>query len=345
MRRTARFRIGNVITGLSLVILAAGLQGTFLLPMRLIKRWQWEHSWAVFTLFGMLLLNWTFSFAVLPHPAALFSSVPSRDLVTLSLFGAGWGIGAVLFGLGMDKLGLALGYPLIMGLSASLGALLPLLYLRAGSLSSVRGFALLAGTAVALIGIAICSLAGARRQTSPGAATGRNPAFAAGLFIALAAGCLCCLPNIGMTFGQTTVAAARGLGASESSAANAVWGVFFTFGGLVNLGYCGFRMARQRNLPLLFGAGSLRNWALALAMAALWIGSFYCYGAGTSKMGGWGAVIGWPALISLSIGVGVLGGIWQGEWKSAPARAQQTLRNGLLLILAAVMILASGNAA
>ena len=50
-----------------------------------------------------------------------------HDLAVLALFGMGWGLGAVLFGLGMDRLGMALGYPIIMGLIAGLGALIPLL--------------------------------------------------------------------------------------------------------------------------------------------------------------------------------------------------------------------------
>ena len=37
----------------------AGLfQGSFVLPMTLTREWKWEHTWAAFSLLGMLVFNW-----------------------------------------------------------------------------------------------------------------------------------------------------------------------------------------------------------------------------------------------------------------------------------------------
>lgn len=79
-------------------------------------------------------------------------------------------------------------------------------------------------------------------------------------------------------------------------------------------------------------------------MALLWIGSFYAYGFGASKLGAWGPIVGWPILISVSIGVGVLWGLRKGEWASAPPSATRILSGGLFLMLAAVFTLALSNA-
>jgi L-rhamnose-H+ transport protein len=329
-----------MIVGLVLVLLATFFQGTFLLPMALTRKWAWEHSWAVFSLFAMWLLNWTLAWALLPDPWRLYASIPRSDLLLLILFGAAWGCGAVLFGLGMDKLGLTLGYPLIMGLNAAAGALVPLLWFGRGDLLSPRSLFIISGTAVALAGIVLCSIAGAARSRPAQAVKGARPAFASGLAIGVAAGCLSCLPNIGLTFAAGVLSTARAMGASAAQAGNAVWAVFFTVAGVVNLAYCALRMVRNRNFHFFAAPGSLRNLGLGAIMSLMWIGSFYCYGAGAARLGVWGPVAGWPILMCGSIGVGVLWGLWKGEWKNAPARAGRLLGAGLLLILLAVLLLA-----
>src|SRR4029079_13781218 len=116
-----------LLIGFLLVVLAALLQGTFVVPMTLVRQWSWEHTWAAFSLLGMFVFNWTITLLLVPSIFAVYSASPVKDLAVLALFGLGWRVGAVLFGLGMERLGMALGYPIIMGLIASLGALIPLL--------------------------------------------------------------------------------------------------------------------------------------------------------------------------------------------------------------------------
>src|SRR6266850_2537453 len=152
-----------LLIGFALVLLAALLQGTFVLPMTLVRQWSWEHTWATFSLLGMLVFNWIITLLFVPIIIAVYSASPARDLAILALFGLGWGMGAVLFGLGMDRLGMALGYPIIMGLIASLGALIPLLVFFPQMLFTTKGLILLAGTALVIVGIVQCAIAGSRK--------------------------------------------------------------------------------------------------------------------------------------------------------------------------------------
>jgi L-rhamnose-H+ transport protein len=263
----------------------------------------------------------------------------------LACFGLAWGGGAVLFGLGMDILGLTLGYPLIMGLNASVGTFVPLLWLYGGSMFAGRRLLIVAGTTVAIVGISACSIAGARRESAAHQARSvSHSRFVPGLIIAIASGFLSCLPNIGLTYGAITLRAAHNLGASAAFAGNAVWFIFFSFGGLVNVLYCCWLMIRNRNACALFGAGCVANWWWALAMGAMWIGSFYLYGIGVAQLGAGGGTIGWPILVSLSIGVGVLCGLGRGEWRDAPGNAKALLWGGLALIVLAVLIIPFGTA-
>jgi L-rhamnose-H+ transport protein len=244
----------------------------------------------------------------------------------------------------VDKLGLALGYPIIMGLNASLGAVIPLAFLVHRDASTAKVATVIVGTTIALAGIVVCSVAGSRKETQKDVQPGKRAAFTAGLMIAVASGILSGLPNVGMAYAVNVVKAAKSAGASDALAGNAVWALFFTLGAIVNIGYCGWLMVRRKNVREFFSPDSIRNLALGSVTALMWIGSFYLYGISAPLLGSWGAVIGWPVFISVAIGVGSLAGLWKGEWKRAPAFALRLLGNGLLLILVAVVTLAAANA-
>ncbi len=327
------------------MLLAAGLlQGSFVLPMTMVRKWRWEQTWLAFSLLGMFVFNWIFGLAGIPHMVGALRDCPSLQLVILAWFGAGWGVGAILFGLGMERLGMSLGYPVIMGLISSLGALIPLALFFPARLFAPQGLVVIGGALLTLAGIVLCSAGAARKEPaedpSPAGAKGN---LAASLSIAVCAGILSCLPNVGMAFGKPLTQAAILNGASAAGAANAVWVLFFTAGGVVNCAYCGWLILARRSGGVCPRSEARRNIVLATLMALLWIGSFYLYGIGSRSIGGWGLVAGWPIFISLSIGTGVLWGLWRGEWKGAP-RAARRLRNwGLAALFAAVVTVAFGQ--
>jgi L-rhamnose-H+ transport protein len=333
-----------LLLGFLLVLLAGLLQGTFILPMTLVRKWAWEHTWATFSLLGMVVFNWIITLLFVPNIFAVYVASPPRDLVILALFGLGWGIGAVLFGLGMARLGMALGYPIIMGLIASLGALIPLLVFFPQTLSTPRGLVLLAGTAIVIVGIAVCSIAGSCRTPSTTKSnTGSSNALTIGLVIAVLAGILSCLPNVGMAFAKNVTATAETMGVSPASSGNTVWALLFTLGSVANLAYCVYLMFRKNGFHEYWNAEAPRNLGLSALMALMWIGSFYLYGAGAARLGRWGLVAGWPLFISISIVTGNIWGLWRGEWQGAPASARWLLNLGLVILIVAVMVAALSN--
>lgn len=333
-----------ILTGFVLVLLAGLLQGTFVLPMTMVRRWSWEHTWVTFSGLGMLVFNWIITLVLVPNILTVYAASPSRELAILALFGMGWGMGAVLFGLGMDRLGMALGYPIIMGLIASLGALIPLMVFFPQALLTNKGLILLAGTALVILGIVLCSVAGSGRvRSTQSAAVKHSAAFTGGLIIAILAGMLSCLPNVGMAFAGTVIGKAESLGVSAASSGNTVWALLFTFGGMVNLAYCLYLMARNKSFARYWSPETARNLGLSALMAVMWIGSFYLYGAGAANLGRWGAIAGWPLFISVSIVVGNVWGLWRGEWQDAPSRARHRLNVGLLVLIIAVILVASSN--
>jgi len=329
----------NLLLGFSIVFIAGIIQGTFMLPMTLTKKWNWENNWFGFSLFGMLLINWILALIFVPHIFSVFKMVPVGDILKLVLFGLGWGIGAILFGIGMDKLGMSLGYPIIQSMVAVLGGLIPVLIFNLNEVITLRGGILLFGAIVNIIGVIVCSRAYALKE---GAKSEQTSHTSIGVIIAVGAGLLCCLPNVGASYGESTIKAATQFGASVAVAGNAVWAIFFTVGFIPNALYT-FYLMRRNNSRKYFSYDFLKNLSFILFMALMWIGSMYLYGTGASKLGDWGLIIGWPLFISLSIIVGNLWGLFRGEWRNATLEARKTLNTGLIIILLAIILIGVCN--
>jgi L-rhamnose-H+ transport protein len=325
---------------LLLVLVAAVFQGSFILPMNRTQGWKWEQTWLSFSLLGMFVLNWALAIALLPNPIAAMAAAPEKDILILLAFGAGWGVGAVLFGIAMDRLGMSVGYPLIMGLIACLGALIPLAVGNPEALLAKKGLIVMAGTAIAVAGMTLCSIGAAKRDAGVGKAFHRRGGRT-GFLLAVLAGTLSCLPNVGASFGTRVTQSFIAQGASPQIAGDGVWVLLFTAGGVVNCVYCAALLLRNQGGSLAVSPQPrLSNWLLTFVMAALWIGSFYLYGLGAGMMGKWGLIAGWPLFIFLSIAVGVVWGLRSGEWKDAPADARRFRNAGLAVILLALPLIA-----
>jgi len=330
--------------GLAIVLFAGILQGTFILPMNHTRDWKWEHNWFVFSLLGMLVLNAAIAFATIPVLFSIYAATPHSTLVLLSALGLGWGVGAILFGLGMERLGMSLGYPIIMGLIAVLGGLIPFALFHPHDLLSRRGCIYLFGTILAIIGILLCSSAAARRDRERASSAITAPAnLVAGLLIAVFAGVLSSLPNLGISMSVQLTNAGASLGIPPARAGNAVWVLFFSMGFVANGAYCLWQMQRKAQLTALLRHATPRNIALIFGMAAMWIGSFYIYGLGTSLLGATGTILAWPLFICTSILVGNFWGLSAGEWTSSTPSARRTLRAGMAILLLSVLVIALVN--
>src|ERR1017187_4755074 len=139
--------------GLILVFLGGMLNGSFAAPMKKLAAWRWENNWLIYALTGLLILPWAVTPATVPHLGSVFQQSSGAVLVKVGLFGFAWGIGGLLFGQGLARVGLALGFALILGITSSFGALLPLVVLHREQLWMRPGLALMAGTVVMTLGL------------------------------------------------------------------------------------------------------------------------------------------------------------------------------------------------
>jgi L-rhamnose-H+ transport protein len=335
---------GNVVSGLVVVILAGILNGSFAAPMKRVTGWQWENTWLVFAASGLLVLPWIITLATVPNVAGVYATASPSVLIKVLLFGLLWGVGATLFGLGISRVGMALGFALILGITASFGSLLPLAILHSDQLLTKRGLALITGTGVMLLGLVLLALAGRTRERESEVGTGGRSGFTLGLIICIFSGIFSSMLNFSFVFGDELRLHALQFGASTGMAANPIWALTVTGGFVANCIYCVYLLNRNRTWSA-FREGSLvANWLLGTSMGLLWFGGTLIYGVGATSLGALGGVVGWPIFMTIDIIAALFWGAVTGEWKGASRRALLYNWTGVGILLLAIAIISAGNA-
>ena len=322
------------------LVLAAGLfQGSFMLPMKFTRRWAWENTWLVFSTSAYLVWPWALAFLTLPHLATILGSTSGRSLALIAVFGLGWGFGAVTFGLGVDKLGLALGFTVIIGLAASAGTLIPMIVLSPEKLAQPQGLITIIALILVLVGIALCSWAGKLRGPDGPTLAGAPPqSLALGLVICVSSGLLSSCGNLGFAFGGEVVEKAIEQGAAESMAGNSLWALITLPLFVCNAGYCAWLLRKHGSLSN-FTLPTTRNyWILGALMGILWIAGFVCYAPGTRRLGALGTSVGWSIMMSVMVITANLWGFVTGEWKGANRRAREFLLSGVAILILAICV-------
>jgi hypothetical protein len=171
-------------TGFAIILLAGLLQGLFALPMKFARGWNYENIWLIFAATGLVIFPWMLTAATVPHLPSVYRATPTPVLLAILGFGLCWGAGATLTGLGVRMLGIGLGLAIILGLSASVGSLIPLLVLTPEKIHTYQGHIYVAGTAIMLIGIAFGARAGYLRERETAAAMQEEERSGRGSFLA-----------------------------------------------------------------------------------------------------------------------------------------------------------------
>ena len=327
-----------------LLLVAAGLMNaTFTLPMKFTRRWAWENTWLVWTTFALILLPAAVALYTLPHLALVYRLAGNGLLWHVAGFGVGWGLAQVFFGIAVEAIGIALTFSLVLGTSAAMGALIPMLLLHPEKLHTPAGHSLLVGIGLLLLGVAICAVAGTLRENAmPVKDRTRRGNATAGLVLAIVCGCAASFQNFGLAFGSPLVNIAIEHGASVSNAANAVWLPLLVAGAIPNLFYCGYLLEKNSSGSNFVRAG-LSHWMLAFVMGAFWFGSLLLYGASVSKLGSLGPAVGWPLYMSLIVVAASLVGIVTGEWKQSGRRPVIIQFAGVGVLIVAIITLAKAS--
>ena len=326
--------------GLLLVIVGGIMQGSFTLPMKFSPEWKWENTWLIFSLAGLVVAPWVFASLTVPHLFEALARAEFCSLLAAMVFGVGWGVGNVLFGLGVARVGAALGFAIILGMTSAIGALAPLLILHPEDVFSPGGRMIVVGVVIVLVGVSLSAWAGRLKERAlsehAGAGAAVKAAFVPGLIICLLSGVTSPMLNFSLTFGAGIAEYAQELGATASNANNAIWAPAVTSGAIVNILFCLWLLRRNRSGNRFFQGGGLRPWLLAVSMGVLWMGGIAAYGMGAALMGQLGPVLGWPLFMSTVIITANIWGTITGEWKGAGANAVRWMIISLVVLLLAI---------
>jgi L-rhamnose-H+ transport protein len=307
--------------------------------MKVMSKWEWENCWLAFTFLGFIVLPAVLAYLTVPQLEAVLLSSPTRSVLLAGLFGLGWGAGSVCFGLGVRELGIGLAFSIVAGLTSALGSLIP--WFTSTVKSREYSFLLWSGVILMLVGIAVCSKAGEQRESSLTADRGSEITrrrVARGLTICIVGGILSSFINFGFAYGVEVTRRAEALGASVSSAPNALW-VIVMCGGFVSCAiYTTYLLLGRKSWKNYLARDSIGNFSWASVMGLLWVGCLATYGAGANRLGELGPSVGWPIGMSVSIVTSNLWSKFSGEWRGASRRAVTTMLAGLACLVLAVVL-------
>lgn len=319
-------------TGIGLALAGGVLVGNCMLPLKKIRTWPWECTWLVFSFVSLIIVPCLIAAMSVPSWPELYASVPSSELLPSLLFGFGWGIAQVLFGISVVRLGMVLAFMIIVGLGTVFGTLVPLFVLHKGQIASSNSEMLIAGCGLMIFGVALSGYAGKLRE-QPQREAGQG--YIAGLGIAVVSGVLSSMLNLSLAFGSPISQAAQHYGATTSTAVFAVWPVALAGGLVPNLAYTIYLLNKNRSWGKLMH--SVQDAFLSLLMGLLWIGAVAIYGLLTRYLGRLGDSAGWAIYQITMVLTATTGVLLVGEWKAASRRSLAVLASGVFILIFATI--------
>jgi len=309
--------------------------------MKRVRDWEWEHTWLLWSFFALLVFPVTAAVLTVPDLRGVYATAGLEPLFRTALYGTLWGASAVLFGVGMTRVGLALGFGIILGTASSLGAMVPFVKLHRDRFFTNVGLLTIIGVTIVLAGVAACARAGILREASSHSRSTMGY-FGAGIVICALSGLGTTFMSVGLNEAAPIFGAAEALGTPAARSLNAVWPVLLGGGFLINAAYCAFLVICRRTMGLFLKSATV-NFGLVLAMAILWSGSNFTYGIGARAMGSLGLVLGWPIFMAAIVLTANLWGLLTGEWRGAQRNSLSWAIGGNSLLVAGISVIASAG--
>lgn len=332
--------VSTMITGLLYIVLGGICSGTFAIPFKKNTGWQWENNWFVWSFAALLITPWIVGLTTVPE---LFASITADRyaLLVVVISGLLWGYGAILFGKGIDILGVSLGIPIMLGLINSVGTLAPIVIKDSTSLLTMSGLKIIAGVVIMLIGIVLYSIAGGRKsdaQKRQNTESVKSNRFKRGIIISILAGVFGPMINIAFVVGEPMSNYAIASGTSAINAANPIWCVALSTGFIVNVIAC--IISFRKNDTWKIYRGNTKGVAFAAIGGVIWYVSIMLYGMGGGILGSSGASLGWATMQSTAIIAGAMAGIIAGEWRGASSVSLRYMFGGLICLILGLIVIA-----
>lgn len=350
----------GAIAGLLLIMTGGLASGAFYLPLKYVKNWSWETGWIIQGTSAWILVPWIVALFTVPSLFAIIGETPASSFWLPMLFGFGWGIGGLTWGLSIRYLGIGLGNSLPLGLTSALSTVLsPLVPILVGQtpapegvgvalsaqlglmFAGTRGMIVLGSIFLSLAGIGISGWAASMKEKDLKAAAGQKDFnLRKGLLVALVAGIMSACFAFGEATGKSMADIANAHNPGTIWKYNAVYAVLLIGGFAFNFIYCTVLLIRNRSFADFSNrqAPLKMNYLFALLAGAVWFAQFVFKGMGTTRVPADLGFLSWTILFSCVIVFSNLIGILTGEWKGVSKRTIATLMAGLLLLIVSVAL-------
>jgi L-rhamnose-H+ transport protein len=334
----------NSFYGIALIAIGSFASAVYYWPLKKLTNWSWETGWLVQGVFAWIIGPWLIAMVTVPHLSEIIGSSPWHSIYMPVLFGLGWGIGGLTWGLSIRYLGIGLGNSLPLGITLALSTLIP--PFMDGTASDVfihrQGIITIAGVAIALIGIAICGRAATLKDHEISESkNSEDEGFDSrkGFAVALVAGIMSACFAFGEKSGQSMVEIAKHLNPGSVWVYNPVYAIILIGGFIANVVYCVSMIVKRKSFIDFRKPNTGKYYWLAALAGLLWFSQFVFKGMGTSKMSADMRYITWCLLFSLVIIFSNLIGIIIGEWKGVSRKTLLVISAGLLVMLVSVLVI------
>jgi L-rhamnose-H+ transport protein len=346
--------ITNVFSGIGLHAIGGIAAASCYVPQRGTSGWSYQSYWLLFCVSGWLVTPVVVALLTIPDLFQILSESPIEAILATTSLGAIYGFGGMAFALGIQYIGFSLTYAVAIGISAVLGTVFPAL-LAGNLIASFQkpgGGTVLAGFAISIIGVALCGLAGVRKERE--LVTTRRDVSGAfnirkGLALVILAGVLSAVFGLSLSAGDPLdrLAVQHGVTNFQSHVK-----YIFAMGGacLTNLIWWGIVHARQGTFreyvklpPDSRDRGRLAaNYCFGILSGLLWYGQFFFYGLGHVRMGSFG-FMSWGIHMTMLVFFSFAIGYVFNEWHNFSRRTTRTLYCGLITLLVSFAIITYGS--
>src|SRR5579872_2408999 len=163
-----------VLFGIIFHFIGGFASGSFYMPFKKVRIWSWESYWIIGGLFSWLIVPPLAAWLTVPHFCEIIAQTSAATIAWTYFWGLLWGVGGLMYGLGMRYLGMSLGNSVLLGFTSAFGALVPSIYYGImhtpgkttfhDLITTPWGRIALTGVVLCLIGIYICGRAGVLKE-------------------------------------------------------------------------------------------------------------------------------------------------------------------------------------
>lgn len=347
----------HVILGIFFHFIGGFASGSFYIPYKKVKGWNWESYWITGGLFSWLVVPFIAAWLTVPDFMGIIASTPATTLFWTYLLGVLWGIGGLTFGLSMRYLGMSLGMAVALGFCSAFGALIPPVYKElftdspdnfSAMLQHSKGLYVLLGVIVCLVGIAISGKAGMYKEKDlteeKQKESIREFDLRKGLIVAIFSGILSACMSFAITAGESMGQAAVANNANPLFKNNVIFVVIMLGGLTTNFIWCMILNARNKSFGDYTNSKTplANNYFFSALAGTTWFLQFFFYGMGESKMGN--GASSWILHMAFIILVSSMWGLTLREWKGVSRKTFTTFLIGIATIILSVVLVGLGNA-